>query len=118
MSDDDILLTNNEAERALHSYVLWRKGCYGLCSHRGELCCQRFLSLVKTDKRLGCCIVPRSGYVLSSAPASRKRITLSLPNYVHQVPADERLRLDAVPYSPCLVGIAHIAVFLPAFLAP
>jgi hypothetical protein len=30
MSDDDIPLTNNEAERALRGYVLWRKGSYGV----------------------------------------------------------------------------------------
>jgi len=32
MGDDDIPLTNNEAERALRGYVLWRKGSYGVCS--------------------------------------------------------------------------------------
>lgn len=37
MIDDDIPLTNNEAERAQRGYVLWRKGSYGVCSHRGEL---------------------------------------------------------------------------------
>ncbi len=48
-------LTNNEAERALHGYVLWRKGSYGVWSHRGELFRQRILSLVETGKRLGRC---------------------------------------------------------------
>ncbi|ELM3618545.1 IS66 family transposase [Aeromonas sobria] len=55
MSDDDIPLTNNEAERALRGYVLWRKGSYGVCSHRGELFRQRILLLVETAKRLGRC---------------------------------------------------------------
>ncbi|MGL5526047.1 MAG: IS66 family transposase, partial [Aeromonas veronii] len=55
MSDEDIPLTNNEAERALRGYVLWRKGSYGVCSHRGELFRQRLLSLVETAKRLGRC---------------------------------------------------------------
>ena len=55
MGDDDIPLTNNEAERALRGYVLWRKGSYGVCSHRGELFRQRILSLVETAKRLGRC---------------------------------------------------------------
>lgn len=55
MNDDDIPLTNNEAERALRGYVLWRKGSYGVCSHRGELFRQRILSLVETAKRLGRC---------------------------------------------------------------
>lgn len=34
---DNIPLTNNEAERRLRGYVLWRKGSYGVGSHRGEL---------------------------------------------------------------------------------
>lgn len=54
-ADGDISLTNNEAERSLRGYVLWRKGSYGVCSHRGELFRQRILSLVETAKRLGCC---------------------------------------------------------------
>ncbi|MNJ45552.1 Transposase IS66 family protein [compost metagenome] len=53
MNDDDIPLTNNEAERALRGYVLWRKRSYGVCLHRGELFRQRILSLVETAKRLG-----------------------------------------------------------------
>lgn len=55
MTDDDIALTNNEAERALRGYVLWRKGSYGVWSHRGEQFRQRILSLVETAKRLGRC---------------------------------------------------------------
>ena len=35
--------------------MLWRKGSYGVCSHRGELFRQRILSLVETAKRLGRC---------------------------------------------------------------
>jgi len=54
MNDDDIPLTNNEAER-VRGYVLWRKGSYGVCSHRGELFRQRILSLVETAKRLELC---------------------------------------------------------------
>jgi hypothetical protein len=45
-------LTNNEAERTLRGYVLWRKCSYGVWSHRGELFRQRILSLVETAKRL------------------------------------------------------------------
>ena len=41
-------------ERALRGYVLWRKGSYGVWSHRGELFRQRILSWIKT-KRLGRC---------------------------------------------------------------
>jgi hypothetical protein len=55
MRDDQIPLTNNEAERALRGYVLWRKGSYGVQSHRGELFRQRILSLVETSKRLQRC---------------------------------------------------------------
>lgn len=55
MADDAIALTNNEAERAVRGYVLWRKGSYGVWSHRGEQFRQRILSLVETAKRLGRC---------------------------------------------------------------
>ena len=55
MVDDNIALTNNEAERALRSYVLWRKGSYGVWSHRGEQFRQRILSLTETAKKLGRC---------------------------------------------------------------
>lgn len=44
----DIPLTNNEAERRLRSYVIWRKVSYGVWSHRGELFRQRILSFVET----------------------------------------------------------------------
>lgn len=53
ISDDDIPLTNNEAEWALRGYVLWRKGSHGVCSHRGERLRQRILSWVETAKRVG-----------------------------------------------------------------
>ncbi len=55
MTDEGIALTNNEAERALRGYVLWRKGSYGVWSHRGEQFRQRILSLVETAKRLKRC---------------------------------------------------------------
>lgn len=44
----EIPLTNNEAERRIRSYVLWRKGSYGVRSHRGELFRQRILSFSAT----------------------------------------------------------------------
>ena len=47
---DNIPLTNNDAERRLRGYVLWRKGSYGVRSHRGELFRARILSLVETCK--------------------------------------------------------------------
>ena len=52
LEHDDVPLTNNEAERVLRGYVLWRKGSYGVCSHRGEQFRQRVLSLVETAKKL------------------------------------------------------------------
>jgi len=51
LADDQIPLTNNEAERRIRGYVLWRKGSYGVWSHRGELFRQRILSHVETCKK-------------------------------------------------------------------
>jgi transposase len=36
LSNEAISQSNNEAERKLRCYVLWRKGSYGVWSHRGE----------------------------------------------------------------------------------
>lgn len=52
LSDNRIPLTNNEAERSLRSYVLWRKGSYGVWSHRGEQYRQRILTIVDTCRKL------------------------------------------------------------------
>jgi len=52
LEHDGVPLTNNEAERVLRGYVLWRKGSYGVCSHRGEQFRQRVLSLVETARKL------------------------------------------------------------------
>ena len=41
LENDDIPLTNNAPERVIRGYVLWRKCCYGVRSHRGELFRQR-----------------------------------------------------------------------------
>lgn len=55
MENDEIALTNNEAERALRGYVLWRKGSYGVWSHRGEQFRQRPNRLaVSTNDRIRC----------------------------------------------------------------
>ncbi|QJR80389.1 IS66 family transposase [Alteromonas pelagimontana] len=51
VNDHRIPLTNNEAERSLRSYVLWRKGSYGVWSHRGEQFRQRILSIVETCRK-------------------------------------------------------------------
>jgi transposase len=53
LTNQAIPVTNNEAERSLRSYVLWRKGSYGLWSHRGELFLQRILSIVESCRKLG-----------------------------------------------------------------
>jgi hypothetical protein len=49
------LTVNNhdEAERSLRSYMLWRKGSYGVWSHRGELFRQRILTIVESCRKLG-----------------------------------------------------------------
>lgn len=86
MSDDDIPLTNNEAERALRGYVLWRKGSYGV----GNCFASEYCRWWRQPNDWG--VVLRNGFVQSSELASRKRITPSLPSCVHQAPAGERLR--------------------------
>lgn len=53
LTNTAIPLTNNEAERSLRGYVLWRKGSYGVYSHRGELFRQRILTLVESCRKLG-----------------------------------------------------------------
>ena len=53
LTDEAIPLTNNEAERSLRSYVLWRKGSYGVWSHRGEQFRQRILTIVESCRKLG-----------------------------------------------------------------
>ena len=49
----DIALTNNAAERALRGAVLWRKGSFGVWSHRGEQFRSRILSVVETCRMRG-----------------------------------------------------------------
>ena len=49
----DIPLTNNAAERALRGAVLWRKGSFGVWSHRGEQFRSRILSVVETCRMRG-----------------------------------------------------------------
>jgi hypothetical protein len=58
LQDPAIPLTNNEAERRLRGYVLWRKGSFGVWSHRGELFRQRILSLVETCRLRGISAFP------------------------------------------------------------
>ncbi len=51
--DGKVPLTNNEAERRLRRYVVWRKCSYGVRSHRGELFRQRILTFTETCKKRG-----------------------------------------------------------------
>lgn len=51
LKHNGVPLTNNEAERSLRSYVLWRKGRYDAWSQRGELFRQRILTLVETCRK-------------------------------------------------------------------
>lgn len=53
LTDKVIPLTNNEAEHSLRSYILWRKGSYGVYSHRGEQFRQRILTIVESCRKLG-----------------------------------------------------------------
>jgi transposase len=43
--------TNNAAERALRPAVLWRKGCFGTQSERGDLFVARILTIVTTCRQ-------------------------------------------------------------------
>ena len=51
LKHNGVPLTNNEAERSLRSYVLWRIGSYGVWSNRGELFRQRILTIVETCRK-------------------------------------------------------------------
>ena len=51
LKHNGVPLTNNEPERSLLSYVLWRKGSYGVRPHRGELFRQRILTIVETCRK-------------------------------------------------------------------
>lgn len=52
-ANEAIRLTNNEAERLLQSFVLWRKGRYGAWSHRGEQFRRRILTIVESCRKIG-----------------------------------------------------------------
>lgn len=66
LNADNIPLTNNEAERRLRGYVLWRKGSYGVRSHRGELFRGRILSFVETCKLQGLSVFASLRQVISA----------------------------------------------------
>lgn len=53
LRDDEVPLTNNEAERSLRGYVIWRKLSFATQSHRGDLCRARLCTLMETCRRQG-----------------------------------------------------------------
>ena len=53
LADPAIPIDNNAAERALRSYVIWRKLSYAVQSHRGNQFRPMVLSIVATAERLG-----------------------------------------------------------------
>jgi transposase len=65
LSNEAIPLSNNAAVRSLRSYVLWRKGSYGVWSHRGEQFRQRILTIV--ESAVNSVLIPRNSCVLSCA---------------------------------------------------
>ena len=51
MTDDEIALTNNEAERCIRGSVILRKICFGTSSDRGDKFRSRVLSVIETSKK-------------------------------------------------------------------
>jgi transposase len=45
--------TNNNAERSLRSFVIWRKSCFGAFSARGHLFASRVMSVARTLRQRG-----------------------------------------------------------------
>ena len=50
--------TNNHAERELRGFVLWRKGCYGSRSQRGDTFAANLKSVVHTCRKQGRPVLP------------------------------------------------------------
>lgn len=50
--------TNNHAERELRGFVLWRKGCYGSRSERGDAFAANLKSVVHTCRKQGRAVLP------------------------------------------------------------
>lgn len=50
---DGVEPTNNEAERALRAFVLWRKGSFGTQSERGERFAERLMTVAETARKQG-----------------------------------------------------------------
>ena len=48
---DDVEPTNNESERELRAFVLWRKRCFGAQSERGNLFAERAMTVAHTARK-------------------------------------------------------------------
>jgi len=48
---DDVEPTNNESERELRAFVLWRKRCFGAQSERGNLFAERVMTVAHTARK-------------------------------------------------------------------
>jgi transposase len=51
VDEDGVEPTNNEAEREVRSFVLWRKKCFGAQSKRGHLFAERIMTVVHTARK-------------------------------------------------------------------
>lgn len=51
VEEEDVEPTNNEAERELRSFVLWRKKCFGAQSTRGHLFAERVMTVAHTARK-------------------------------------------------------------------
>lgn len=58
VDDRGVALTNNHAERELRGFVLWRKGCYGSRSERGDVFAANLKSVVHTCRKQGRPVLP------------------------------------------------------------
>lgn len=58
VDDRDVDPTNNHAERELRGFVLWRKGCYGSRSERGDIFAANLKSVVHTCRKQGRAVLP------------------------------------------------------------
>lgn len=53
VTNEGVEPTNNEAERALRSFVLWRKRSFGSQSDRGERFAERIMTVAETTRKQG-----------------------------------------------------------------
>ena len=53
VTNEGVEPTNNEAERALRSFVLWRKRSFGSQSDRGERFAERVMTVAETARKQG-----------------------------------------------------------------